>query len=102
MTPSQEKAIARIRKEAESEFDYTEIKEFRISENENFVSLFVTIGMKGEENVLSRLYCRDSIHVFIGKRGGITYPTENKKGEWCTKKYVSFLGTKLDQPLHNF
>jgi len=101
MTPSQERAVARIRKEAENEFDFAEIKEFRINETEHFVYLFISIGMKGEENAMARLYCRDTIHVFIGKRGGITYPTENKKGKWCTKKYISFLRTKLDQPLYN-
>ena len=99
MTPSQERAVARIRNTVNMD-DYTEIKEFDVVENEFFVDLVVTIGKKGEEDAFDRLLNRKTIQLFIGKHGGITYPIF-KKDKYATKKYDSFYKTVKDQELLN-
>ena len=91
MTTSQEKAIERIRRLVEKEMkgirgdkDCYEIKEWDLSEYEYFVSLVVEYGMKGDEGTLGEVFGRNRAQLFIGKKGGITYPVTKvlKNGEY--------------------
>lgn len=107
MTRSQEKAIARIRalaeKHAEGCFREGELKKWKIDENEYFVAVYVEIGMKNDEGTLAEVFCRDAAHLFVGKRGGITYPVsktyKNGKYKHYTKKFegYSILQAVVDQ-----
>lgn len=100
MTKSQEKAIEKIRKLGEELFyggaDEYEFKEFDIQElNNGTISLVVETGMKNDEGTLAALFTRDRAHLFIGKKGGITYYDKN-----CIKKVFkgySLLQAVLDQ-----
>lgn len=100
MTAAQERAVKRIRKLAENCFysDAWEIKEWEVNENEYFVSVIVEIGHKNDEGTLAAIICRDRAHLFIGKRGGITYPVTKtlKNGEHKTY-YKRFGGYSLLQ-----
>ncbi len=80
MTQAQEKAINRIRKLAEQECrDRYEVKEWKVSECEYFVDVVVEMGLTGDEGTLAELIARDRAHLFIGKRGGITYYATGKR-----------------------
>lgn len=97
MTQNQERAIEKIRREAENTFNYTEIKDFIVSENEYFVSVVVTIGAINE-NALDRIFFRDKAHFFVGKRGGVTYPMYHKdKSQYCKRWDGSFLSAVVNQ-----
>lgn len=97
MTKNQERAIERIRTAAENEFDFTEIKDFTVSENEYFVSVAVTIGAINE-NALDRIFFRDHAHFFVGKRGGVTYPMyHDKETQYCKRWNGSFLSAVVNQ-----
>lgn len=75
MTKSQEKAVQAVRQLVERNLtDKQEIKIWEVTECEYFVSLVVEYGYIGDEGTLSAILCRDGAHLFIGKRGGITYP----------------------------
>lgn len=76
MTRSQKLMIEHLDREVENQItgrrgEY-EVKERRVKEFSTFVSYYVYIGYKGDENSILSLY-RDTIHLFIGKRGGVTY-----------------------------
>lgn len=86
MTKAQEATIERMRKEAERCFSYGrpesyEIKYFTVKEYPEFVSLVIVSGRKGDEGTMAELVCRDRVHLFIGKRGGVTYPYFDMKKE---------------------
>ncbi len=94
MTKAQEKAVEKLRKMGKELFwgdesDY-EYKRFEINENEYFVSLVMEVGRKGDEGTLGAIYARDRCHLFIGKRGGITYPCKNKAGEYITRRFKGY------------
>ena len=78
MTNSQRNKINMIRSQAvnlHGDFSKNyEIKQWEVEEYETFVSLVVEVGMIGDENTYASIYCRDRLHVFIGKRGGVTKP----------------------------
>ena len=88
MNKAQSKAIEKIRKLAETIHghlaDKYEIKKWQLEEFETFVSVIVVVGMKGDEGTMAEIFCRERAHLFIGKRGGITYPVskEQRNGEW--------------------
>lgn len=91
MTKSQIKAIEIIKKLAETlygDMSKYEIKEWEIEECPYFVSLYVSVGMKNDERTMA-VYCRDSAHLFIGKRGGIKYPVY-KNGRTYTKVFHGY------------
>lgn len=100
MTQSQERAINKI-KRASIWMDGLEIKRFEIEDFIGFVSLYIEVGNIGDDDTLASIICRDRVHVFIGKRGGITYPVHKKLKDGShkhfKKKYKSFLSTALDQ-----
>ena len=78
MTKQQERRIAQIENymlslhcRRNGENDY-EIKYRQADQlTENIVSLVVEVGMKNDEGTYAALLCRDRIHVFIGKKGGV-------------------------------
>lgn len=88
MTKAQERAVSRIRWMAENLHYYAkedyEIKEWKVEECECFVAVVVEVGMKGDEGTLAQALCRDRAQLFIGTRGGITYPAHHikKNGEY--------------------
>ena len=78
MTKSQKDKIDMIRQQAvnlHGDFSKNyEIKQWVVEEYETFISLVVEVGMIGDENTYASIYGRDRLHVFIGKKGGITIP----------------------------
>lgn len=99
MTKSQEKAIERIRKLVESElYDWREIKKWEVEEREYFVSVYVEYGCKDDEGTMAELLCRNDAHLFVGKRGGITYPVY-KDGKQVRRQFkgYSILQAVVDQ-----
>lgn len=101
MTKAQQRKVDLIRRQAEKEFSFTELKRFEVTENEYFVSVFAEIGMPNDEGTMAAVFARDSVHVFIGKRGGMRYPVHKalKDGtfKFYQKPYKSFLSTSIDQ-----
>ena len=95
MTNSQRNKINMIRKQAANlHGDFSknyEIKQWEIEEYETFVSLIVEVGMIGDENTYASIYCRDRLHVFIGKKGGVTLPIyRNNKTIYKPFKQMSY------------
>lgn len=78
MTKAQQNKIDMIRKQAENlHGDFSknyEIKQWEVEEYDTFVSLVVEVGIIGDENTYASIYARDRLHVFIGKKGGVTIP----------------------------
>lgn len=103
ITKAQEKAIAQIKRLAETLFgkntlDKYEIKKFDIHENEYFVAVVVEVGMKDDEGTMAQIYCRDHAQLFIGPRGGITYPVSKQMASGKYKHYTKrFKGYSLLQ-----
>ena len=90
MTKSQKNAIERIRKLVESGLrDSQEIKVWEIKEHETFVSVYVVYGLKNDEGTLAELICRDKAHLFVGKRGGTTYPVY-KNGKQIERRFEGY------------
>lgn len=95
MTKSQEKAIERIKKITENtlffnDTDY-EIKTWKITECEYFVALQLVTGMKNDEGTYAEIYARDRAHLWIGKRGKITYPITKKNGKLVRRTFTGNL-----------
>lgn len=91
MTKSQEKAIAKVRKLVESEIrpDREEIKTWEVKEYTYFVALYIVYGYKNDEGTLSEYLLRDKAHLFIGKRGAITYPVDYR-GRTVRRKFKGY------------
>ena len=90
MTNSQVKAIESIRALCEKEMRADqEFKVWEITENKYFISLFLSYGMIGDEGTLAAAIARDEAHLFIGKRGAITYPV-HKNGRTFTRKFKGY------------
>ena len=95
MTDSQRNKINMIRKQAvnlHGDFSKNyEIKQWEIEEFETFVSLIVEVGLIGDENTYASIYGRDRLHVFIGKKGGVTLPIyRNHKTIYKPFKQMSY------------
>ena len=107
ITKQQTKAIENIKRLAEKlhegHADKYEIKKFEIHENEYFVAVVVETGMKDDEGTLAEVFCRDCAQLFIGPRGGITYPVSKKlkngKYKYFTRRFegYSLLQAVVDQ-----
>lgn len=89
MTREQERTIERIRRymverygRREGDLRY-EIKEERIRELEgtNLVTYFATSGMVNDEGTMASLICRDTVHIFIGKKGGCSTMVTARSGK---------------------
>lgn len=101
MTDAQKRRVNQIRREAETFFKGSyEIKEFEVNENEFFVSVYVSIGVIGE-NIYHKLILRINAHIFIGPRGGMTIPVSRKlkNGEYkhYYKPYTSLIAADREQ-----
>ena len=106
MTKSQEKALADIRRLVERDFpnkDRYEIKKWEINDYETFCSLVVEYGLIGDEGTMAEIFGRDRAHLYIGRKGTITYPVhkqlKNGKFKWYTKDFrgYSILQAVCDQ-----
>lgn len=103
MTNAQEKTLYRVLKMA-NEFDYSrgkgeyEIKRYEVDDCEYFISVVIETGIIGDEGTLASVLCRDRVHLFIGKRGGITYPCY-KNGKHMIKRFskTNIFGVLIDQ-----
>lgn len=103
MTEQQAKALCRILHSADT-FDYGhgkgtyEIKQYDVDDCKYFISVVLEVGMVGDEDTLASILCRSRVHLFIGKRGGITYPV-CKKGKTSTKHLskTTLYGVMVDQ-----
>lgn len=85
MTRQQERKIEIIRKYMNNYYgkhsDQYEEKQFELTDLEvgGIVALNMTMGMKGDEGTMAAVMCRDSIHVFVGPKGGVTCVSTNRK-----------------------
>lgn len=87
MTKAQEKMVNRIRKDAETMCGNGgyEIKEWEVKENEwGSVSIYLEIGLIGDEGTMAEYIGRDKLQIFIGPKGGTKIPcyTHNKDGSF--------------------
>lgn len=90
MTKQQEQKVNRIKQVALLEWvinDDYEIKKWEVEENEFFVSVNVEVGLKGDEGTLAAVFGRNSAHIFVGPKGGMTY--WRKKGKNKRLKYIN-------------
>ena len=82
MTKSQEIRIDWVKKEIENLIndlhETGEIKEFTVEESDyGSVWVYFEVGDAGDEKDLRSVFCRESGHFLIGKRGGIKYVPRN-------------------------
>lgn len=92
MTVAQEKAIAKIRRlAAETLYDPAtyEFKRFDVEDCGSFLSVVVETGMMNDEGTLAEVFARDRAHLFVGRRGGITYPVSNG-GRYFEKRFEGY------------
>lgn len=91
MTKVQEKAIEDVRNLVNRELysDKYEIKRWEVNDGEYFVSLFVEYGLKEDEGTYAEIFARDNAHLFIGKKGGITYPV-HKNGKYIKRRFKGY------------
>ena len=81
MTKAQENAIARIRKLVDEECGIRyEIKQWEVEDYEHFISVYVVYGMPNDEGTMAAIFARDHAHLYVGKRGGISFPVHGKRG----------------------
>ena len=95
MTTSQTQKVEWLRKEAEKmakEFHSNgEIKTFKVEEHKYFVSVYIVTGNVSDEGTLASVLAREICHLYIGKRGAVTYPIWNtKRSTLVTKKLGRF------------
>jgi hypothetical protein len=100
MTNSQKVAMEKIKKLTNDLLynDNHEIKKFEVTDCDYFISVVVETGLKNDEGTLVAIVGRDRAHLFIGKRGAITYPVY-KKGKFIRRKFhgYSMLEAVCDQ-----
>jgi hypothetical protein len=72
LTAAQREAAERII--AKTAGNRKEIKTLKISRynGNSYVTLYVEAGLPNDENTLASIFCRDTAHVQVGPRGGIT------------------------------
>lgn len=95
MTNKQERVIKALKKQMADDFFYGhdyEFKRVEVTESKfGTVTLVLETGLIGDENTLASVYARNRIQVFIGKRGGITYPVtytqKNGKFVWAERRF---------------
>ena len=58
-----------------------EVKRKEVDEiTENTVSLVIETGLKGDEGTMAAILCRDMVHLFIGKKGGVSCYVKARSG----------------------
>jgi len=106
MTRQQEAALNRIKLKCQSTLFFSENYEFKkweVKDYQSFVSLVFETGMKGDEGTMAAIFARDRAHLFIGPRGGVTYPVhkalKNGKHRHSERRWdwVSILTPVIDQ-----
>lgn len=101
MTPSQFRKYAELQFKIESEVREMgmEIKQFEATNHGSFVSLIITFGYKDDEVHPFLKLVRDHAQLFIGKRGGVTYPVWLSKVKMvcCPYRGYSILQAVCDQ-----
>jgi hypothetical protein len=72
LTAAQRKAAERVI--AKTVGDRKEIKKLEISrfDNRSYVTLYVEAGLRNDEGTLAAIFARDTAHVHVGPRGGVT------------------------------
>jgi hypothetical protein len=72
LTPAQREAAERII--AKTAGNRKEIKKLEITrmDGNSYVTLYVEAGLPNDEKTLASIFCRDTAHVHVGPRGGIT------------------------------
>lgn len=72
LTAAQRKAAERII--AKTAGNRKEIKTLRISRynGNSYVTLYVEAGLPNDEGTLASIFARDTVHVHVGPRGGVT------------------------------
>lgn len=72
LTAAQREAAERII--AKTAGGRKEIKKLTIHryDNNSYVTLYVEAGLPNDENTLASIFCRDTAHVHVGPRGGVT------------------------------
>jgi hypothetical protein len=72
LTPAQREAAERII--AKTAGNRKEIKTLKISRynGNSYVTLYVEAGLPNDEKTLASIFCRDTAHVQVGPRGGVT------------------------------
>ena len=83
MTKAQERVIESIKREFEEMAKQYhrdgEVKWIKVEDHDSFVSVSGCVGNRGDEGTYSAILCREHVHLFIGKRGRVTYPIWKKK-----------------------
>lgn len=94
--------VKKIKQDVMKVFDFShgegkyELKEFTVSENKYFVSVVAEVGMKNDEGTLASILCRNRVHLYIGQRGGMTYPM-TKNGKHYRKRFNGYFQTYMEQ-----
>ena len=99
MTKAQEIKIKAIQNEVMEDWVRPgyELKNWEVNENEYFVSVVVEVGLIGDEGTFASILARNHAHIFIGKNGGLTYPT--KKGKIKRLKWINLWEVHLAQTI---
>lgn len=89
MTTAQDRTISRIRRDAERMHSCAgyEIKQFDVRETDHgTVSVYVSVGLIGDEGTVAEVIGRDTALIFIGPRGGTRIPKirKSKSGKFVT------------------
>lgn len=84
MTEAQIRAINKLICEiVEDAYDGNayEFKEYEVSEvgSRGTVALHAVVGLKKDEGTLAAIFCRNSYHIFIGRRGGLSFVNDRGK-----------------------
>lgn len=88
MTDKQQHAIDRIRFMLDAELKYAgdryELKTWEVDDqhfdSSGLVFVYVEWGLKGDEGTLASVFCREKVHISIGKRGGARYIIDKVRG----------------------
>jgi hypothetical protein len=92
MTNMQQRVVNQIRRDAEkmhSVGNY-EIKEWEVIDHEwGNVSVYLEIGLVGDEGTMAQYIGRDKLHIFIGPKGGTRIPCYKTKKDGTFHNYYS-------------
>jgi hypothetical protein len=92
MTKSQERMVNRIRRDAETMHNNGgyEIKQWEVKDNDwGTVSIYLEIGLIGDEGTMAEYIGRDSLQIFIGPKGGTKIPCYTRKKDGTFKNYYA-------------
>lgn len=66
--------------------DY-EFKELELKEYSGFISLWMVVGNKNDENKLTSILCRETAHLFIDRKGNIAAITRRNARKTFGKRF---------------